>query len=448
MRKSFSKHQHNNLPKHAALDFCGVEDITVNAAAAFTVNSSQVFRDDIDITPVTLSNGIQYMPWGADNQLPYHILDMIEKDETLSTCQMFNAEICYGSGLQYNTTECSASVRADIEEFLVCNNLGAYFLGVCQDFKHFGWCVSVIILDKEGKRIVSLHRKEVIYCRFSKANKKGVIENVLYANWKKPVSSVEDIEVIPLLDETCPWHDLEERLKHGKTRKFALVSRVPTPDSTYYPIPYYAALFRGKWYNIKQLIGMAKEAKLKNSAPIKYHIEVSSKYWENIFRREHITDQKKMQERVVEEKRKIIDFLTGAENSGKALFSTFYISPTGETQHEVVITKIDSDKEGGDWATDIQEAVNMFCFTMRVHSNLVGSVPGKAQTNNSGSDKRELYTIAQALQKPYHDLLFTVHRIIMKFNQWKGAYPECPFIQLTTLDEGTDAKQVSVDPSE
>ena len=62
-----------------------------------------------------------------------------------------------------------------------------------------------------------------------------------------------------------------------------------------------------------------------------------------------------------------------------------------------------------------------------------------------GSDKRELYTIAQALQKPYHDLLFTVHRIIMKFNQWKHAYPECPFIQLTTLDENRDAKQVTPD---
>lgn len=83
MRKYFSKHQHKNFPK-CALDFCGVEDITVNAAAAFTVNSSQVFRDDIDITPVTLSNGIQYMPWGADNMMPNNSLDMIEKDEILS----------------------------------------------------------------------------------------------------------------------------------------------------------------------------------------------------------------------------------------------------------------------------------------------------------------------------------------------------------------------------
>lgn len=81
---------------------------------------------------------------------------------------------------------------------------------------------------------------------------------------------------------------------------------------------------------------------------------------------------------------------------------------------------------------------------MRVHSNLVGSVPGKSQSNNSGSDKRELYTIAQALQKPYHDILFTVHRLIIRYNGWSGAYPETPFVMLTTLDKGTDAKVVNI----
>ena len=106
-------------------------------------------------------------------------------------------------------------------------------------------------------------------------------------------------------------------------------------------------------------------------------------------------------------------------------------------------SKVETDKEGGDWSTDIIEAVNMMCFTMRVHSNLVGSVPGKSQTNNSGSDKRELYTIAQALQKPYHDLLFTVHHIIIRYNKWEGVKPDCPFIMLSTLDENRDAKLVT-----
>lgn len=86
----------------------------------------------------------------------------------------------------------------------------------------------------------------------------------------------------------------------------------------------------------------------------------------------------------------------------------------------------------------------MVCFTMRVHSNLVGSVPGKSQTNNSGSDKRELYTIAQALQKPYHDLLATVHDIIIMYNGWKGVHVDFPFIQLTTLDRHADAREVTV----
>jgi hypothetical protein len=428
------------------LNFNSVENIPgVHAKAAFTVNSASVFREDVDTLPTIVDNSLSYIPWGSDNQMPFDILKLIEDDETLATCQMFNAEVCFGSGLQYNCDTAAADVKTQVDDFILDNDLASYFLGVCQDFKHFGLCVSVIILDAEGKRIVRLLRKEACYCRFSPADKNGKIKSILYANWRRPVSSREDIEVIDLLDANSPWRDLQDKLAGGsKSRKFAIVSRIPTPDSTYYPIPYYAALFKGKWYDIKRLIGTAKEAKLRNSAPIKYQIEIAAKYWESIFRAEGITDRSKQQQRIVTEKQQILDFLTGAENSGKVWFSTFYISPDGHEQHDVVINKIDDTKEGGDWSTDIQEAVNMICFTMRVHSNLVGSVPGKAQTNNSGSDKRELYTIAQALQKPYHDLLFSVHRIIIRFNEWKNVSVDVPFIQLSTLDEHADAKPVKI----
>ena len=427
------------------LHITGVNDLPgYHAAAAFTTKSNEVFKEAEEISPRHVSDKVSYMPWGADDQMPYDIINLIESDETLSTCQMFNAEVCYGSGLVYQTDEwCKRKVVNEVEEFFLDNDMASYFLGVCQDFKHFGFAVSVIILNEQGNKVVRVLRKEACYVRFAPANKEGVIPQVLYANWRNSVRA-EQVEVIPLLNPQSPWTDLQTQVKKGK-RKFAVVSRVPTPDSTYYPIPYYASLFKGKWYNIKQLIGVAKEAKLKNSAPIRYHIEIAKSFWSNIFKAEGITDRVKQQERVNEEKDNIINFLTGMENSGKVLFSEFYVSPNGEEQHDVVINKIETDKEGGDWATDIIEAVNMMCFTMRVHSNLVGSVPGKSQTNNSGSDKRELYTIAQALQKPYHDLLFNVHRLIIRFNKWDGAYPDCPFIQLTTLDENKDAKQVSTE---
>ena len=85
--------------------------------------------------------------------MPYNIIDLIESDETMSTCQMFNAEVCYGSGLVYDTELATAQVQAQVDDFVLDNDLASYFLGVCQDFKHFGFCVSVIILNEDASRI-------------------------------------------------------------------------------------------------------------------------------------------------------------------------------------------------------------------------------------------------------------------------------------------------------
>lgn len=422
-----------------------VENIPgIDAKAAFlSVDSASVFREQ-DIDAVKLGDRDYFMPWGADNDMPYRIMELIESDETVSTCLMWNAQMCYGSGLQYNTDGASKKVTDDVEEWTLENSLPSYFLGVAQDMKHWGFAISVIILSKDRKRISRLIRKEACYCRFSRADEKtGVIEKVYYAPWREEVT-LNDVEIIPLLNEQNPWGDLKERMADTKNKdvKFAVVTRMPCSDHTYYPIPYWAALFKSNWYDIKRLIALAKKSKIQNSSPIRYLVEISDKYFERLFRQEGLTDPDERRKRVVKAKQEILDFLSGTENSGKTWFANFYVSPDGKENHEVMITRIDDKKEGGDWESDIQESVNMICFTFQVHSNLVGSVPGKSQMNNSGSDKRELYTIAQALQKPYHDLMFLVHRIIIKFNGWKGVKPEVPFIQLTTLDEGVDAKQV------
>lgn len=431
-----------------------------NVRAAIITKTDTVFRESGNILPTQTPDKIEYMPWGADDRMPYHLMDLIEKDETLSTCQVFNAEVCYGNGLRYCTEVASEPVKADVEEFLLDNPLPDYFLGVCQDLKYFNFAVSVIILNEEGTRIVELHRKPACYCRFAPADKSGRITAVLFAPFRNFTQN-DRTEVIELLDPRSPWKDLRERMglsatrandagrKKSKTRKFAILTRFPGIDSLYYPIPHYAALFKGSWYNIKRLIGEAKLSKLKNAAPIKYVIEVSQRYWDNLWTKGNVFDPKEQQRIMNEKKQEMLEFVTNVENSGAVLFSPKSMTLDGKGESaDITVTSIDSrTKEGGDWESDIAEAVNMVCFTMRVHSNLVGSVPGKAQTNNSGSDKRELYTIAQALQKPYHDLLFTVHNIIIRFNGWKGVHVDCPFLQLTTLDEHTDVKEVSPNKS-
>lgn len=419
-----------------------------NASAVFVTRSASIFKEQNDILPLSVSDRITIMPWGADNNLPFDIMNKIDSDETMSTCMEFNAEVLYGAGLTYDTGRASRPVADQVGDFFTHNDMSAYFMGIAKDFKFFNFAVSVIILSADHKKILYLRRKEACYCRFSPADASGKIRKVYYANWRISPLQDENIEEIELLDPNDPLGDLQDRIRSMGDKapcKYAVVSRIPTVDSTYYPIPYYGSLFKGGWYDIKRLIAVAKESKLRNNAPIKYQIEISDEYWDRLAREEGLTNPEKQRERFLEQKQMFIDYLTGAENSGKVLFSGFYVNPDGTPCHDVVIKKIDSAVQGGDWATDIQEAVNMICFTLRVHSNLVGSVPGKSQTNNSGSDKRELYTIAQALQKPYRDILFGVHRLIICFNCWKGTVPFCPFVTLTTLDEHTDMKTVDFD---
>ena len=63
------------------------------------MNSSALFKEDVDIVPVIIDDTLSYVPWGGDNNMPFDILKLREDDETLSTCQMFNAVVFVQRGL-------------------------------------------------------------------------------------------------------------------------------------------------------------------------------------------------------------------------------------------------------------------------------------------------------------------------------------------------------------
>ena len=70
-------------------------------------------------------------------------------------------------------------------------------------------------------------------------------------------------------------------------------------------------------------------------------------------------------------------------------------------------------------------------------------MPGKSQNNNSGSDKRELFTMKQALESAFHDLLLRPVELVCEYNRWDGIHPTVPMIMLTTLDQHTDAVRIN-----
>lgn len=435
---------------------------SASEAMAAVGDSSSVFDEDglnIESRPVPGYPDMKYMPFGFDDMLPFRLLDTVGKDEVISQNLFFNILTAYGSGIRYmDTATGRPSADPEIRKFLLSNSVNEFFLEQCTDMKHFFFSVAVLILNRARSKIVEIRHKDACYCRFEKADRSGRIRHVFFANWRKP-SSLErkDVEMLTLLDEKNPLGNLEALLglapgRDGETRlrtnefKFAVVMRFPTPGQRYYPSPYYMSLFRGDWYDMKRLIGRGKKAKIRNHSSVKFQVEVHRDYWTNILAEENIVDPEEQKARIKKEKQDIRNFVSGVHNSGKVWISGYYIDSYGKEQRMVRINLIDSGKEGGDWAEDIQETSNMICYGMNIHPNLVGATPGKSQSNNSGSDKRELFTLKQSLETAFRDMLMKFHEVVIFFNGWQDKVrPEVPIVLLTTLDKKTDAVQVSGD---
>lgn len=446
------------MPKSEFFDI----EIPKDNAISEVTDSSTIFDEDgflSDGMPVPGYPDLRYMPFGPNDELPYRMIGTIGSDEVLSQNLFFNVLTAYGSGLKYmDRSTKQPTDDPEIRRFLLANSSNEFYLEQCTDMKYFFFAVAVVILNRESTKIVQIRHKDACYCRFEKADKKGRINHVFFANWRKSSAlQRKDVEMLTLLNEKDPLGHLEvltgrapgaDGLKRKRTNehKFAVVMRFPTPGQRYYPIPYYTALFRGDWYDLKRLIGKAKKSKLRNHSSMKYQVEIDRDYWQNIFIEENITDELAQQERIKLEKENIRNFVMGLENTGKVWISTCYVDSYGHEQHSVRINVIDTAKEGGDWSEDIQEASNMICYGTNIHPNLVGATPGKSQSNNSGSDKRELFTLKQALESAFHDMLTKVHELVIYFNGWEQKVtPQVPLVLLTTLDQNTDAKKVTPD---
>lgn len=431
-----------------------IKSNTDKFAALFTEDTRKIF-DYESVKPVDIKKGYRgYVPWGEDNKQPSTILTKIRADEVMSSNMYFNQCTSYGRGFQ--VTQKGEEVNDPvIKKFFRRNNMVKFWAEQIIDVKHFFFSVMVVILDNEGKMIVQIRHKEATNARFETCNpKNGRIEHVFFGNWDEEGSLNEkDFEAIPLLDEDDPVGDLMIRLgrepnpKTGaldtpaKDRKFAIVCRIPTPGMKYYPfVPYYST-FNSGWYTLKAMIPTAKVAKMTNGMVIKYLVELHKDYFSLLFQSEKITDPALRSARKKTEIENIKNFLSGVENQNKSWFSTYYIDPNGKEQKMVRIERIGGEKEGGDYIEDAEEAANIVSYAMGVHPSLIGSSPGKNK-NINGTEARELFTMKQAMEKFTRDLLIEPFYMLNEVNGWDLEY-DIPDLMLTTLDQKTDAKEVS-----
>ena len=442
-------------------------DITrpnVVASEAVTVSGIYSSPEQESILSVKADDGNAYdvVAWGDDNQLPYKLKEMVEKNSVMSQDKFFNVLTCYGRGLEYMDMATlgekvqKPSRDADVRKFFMRNNVKRFFGEQITDLKYYFFCVCVVILNRERKKIVRVVHKDACHVRFQKADDSGRIKNIFFADWKDN-DNPEHVEVTPLLDEYDPLGDLLARTEKEKDAlgqfkkapmrqtRFAIVCRMPTVGCQYYPIPYWSATLRDGWYDIYGLLTAAKKAKIKNGQNIRYHVEINTEFWENRAREKGISmgtpEFQAMKDEFIT---KLRDYLGGSENSDKMVWSEFQALMDGKERHNIKINVVDTSKAGNEYNDDVAEASNVLAYSDNVHPNLAGATPGKSQMNNSGSDKRELFTMKQALETMPHDMMMTVHNTIIYFNEWhEKVFPDVPIILLTTLDKNTDAKEVS-----
>ena len=438
-----------------------------DAVAMSAVTSGDVFSspedDNILIVKADDGNTYEVVAWGADNQLPYELKDRVEKNSVMSQDKFFNVLTCYGRGLEYMDTATRGEKtplptgEAEVRRFFVRNNMKRFFAEQVTDLKYYFFCVSVVILNRERTKIVRLVHKDACHVRFEKADDTGRVRHVLFADWKDN-DAPEHVEPIPLLDEYDPLGDLLARTgmerdalgmfkkAPGSQMKFAIVCKMPTVGCSYYPIPYWSATLRDGWYDIYGYLTAAKKAKIKNGQNIRYHVEINTEFWVNRARERGISmNTKEFAEMKDEFIRQLRDYLGGSQNSDKLLWSEFSASLDGKSEiRNIKVNVVDTSKAGNEYNDDVAEASNVLAYSDNVHPNLAGATPGKSQMNNSGSDKRELFTMKQALETMPHDMMMTVHNTVIHFNGWaEKVYPDVPMIMLTTLDQNKDAKEVS-----
>lgn len=427
-------------------------------AAVISDVSRDIF-DETDAKPKELKKGYRgVVLWGEDNDLPDQILEKIRKNDVMSPNMGFNIGCGYGAGLRYTMPD-DQKIPKEVKAFFQQNNMVNLLLEQQTDLKHFFFAVGLLTLSNDGKKIVRYNHKETLHCRFETCNEKtGKIENVFFANWADNPDDKE-IDAIPVLDKDYPLGDLLVRMgrepdpatgknaKETKDRQFAVVIRIPIPGKKYYSFPYYWSSFYSGWYDIMTMIPEAKRAKMKNGMSIKYQVEINRKFWEDLFADKKIVDEKGRKAEREKVYTEIGTFINGVENQGKVWYSGFWVDANGHEQKDVKINIVDPRKEGGDYIEDSEEASNMICYAQGVHPSLIGATPGKAKGSLSGSDKRELFTMKQALERAPRDLQLQIFEVIRGFNKWSDDLVfDIPDLMLTTLDKGKDAEEVTSKP--
>jgi hypothetical protein len=446
----------------------------VRAAVVITDSRNMFSIPDSNPIPVPTkeTNLRGVVPWGANNNLPQDIIDKVAVSPDLSVDMLFNVEMGYGDGIvacryevddQGNRKVIPVYDNIEINAFFESNDINGYLLEQLTDLNFFYNIFPEIILnqdDPDNRKVVYLTSKEAAFSRWEEMNpENGKIEHHFYsAKWPEGIPDEKNLEVTEVLDFHRPITDILQRIgrdprkgnnkKDDKVYRYIVPVNFPTPGRPYYRKPYWYSIIESGWYDFAVAIPEFKKYLIQNGMTIRYVIYLSDDYFPDIFAREGIREVEAQKARVKKEYEDLNKYLTGLKNTGKSMVSFYRASPDGKKMYRIEIQVVENKFKGGEYLEDSGEVSNMIAYTMGVHPSLIGAVPGSNKGGFSGSDKRELFIIKQALLAPIRERILRPLYLVKRVNKWpEDIHFAIPNITLTTLDKNKTGTENVIQPT-
>lgn len=400
-----------------------------------------------------------WSPWGANNLLPQEMVADIESTGILNSIIDGKARFAHCQGMVPAIVRSNEKGERIIEkvldgtevnEFLEQNSSFLHVFSWLRDYCGFHRIIGRVMLNRAGDKIASFQRDDVSEIRLSKKDGHGNINHVWYSGQWEKAKSPDDPNIfsVPLLNPYRPYLDLRDRVDGGsKVKSYAFTAAHPTWGKHYYPTPLWYAAY--KWVKIAQAVPEMKAAMYENSIRAKFMVVIQESFWEKRFadKWDKFTaeEQEKKRGEVYDQ---IDEFLVGAKNAGKAIFTNGYRDRDGKIWSDIEFKPIEDSTKQGEYLPDSAAANSEIAFASLFNPAIIGaSLPSGPYTNSQGgSNVRESVLVQIVLHELERQQIRGLMNVIKWFNGWDKAYPGLDFIipatVLTTLDTGSGSKQV------
>lgn len=441
-----------------SLPFQIIDDITLSAdGKALLLADDPVFYREEDVTANPIGKHL-VMPWGADNLLPQHIIEKVEKSEIVGANIAFNLQVAYGQGPQLvrvkrdpETNRISDFFYLDDGpeyEFFERNDIPMYILNTLSDMIQFHNAFSELIFNRSYEKIWSIRNKEAAFSRWGVDRNGNIISHLYSADWRN--LGTGKITASGVIDEYNSVQDVRNKMAARRNGRWVYPVYMPSPGRPYYSRPEWYSIFDSGWYTHSCAIPEIKKTILRNKLGVKFIIYVSPKYFNQIYKERKVgpNDIEEMKKVRNEEVAKMREFLSGAENAEKALVAFKEFTPAGSGVHEekyIDIVPVENKMGDGEFISDLETSANVICYAMGIHSSLIGATPGKNSGSMSGTDKRELFMIKQSLMRGMIDRSMKALQMVRQVNGWpKDVMIILPEYIFTTLDQSKSGKEQNI----